>query len=204
MTRPRGLLVPASRRRGELGRVDEIRPVLFVQRRSAVRVLDSLEGPGLCGSRRGCGWLRSCLTPEQPLRCVVSDEPCGRRMELGSEALAAGCEAGSGDRAPAARIFPALAFTFLEILLSRKSLSQLRGAAGQFALASNDEASLTALGKSLLGRELQIELEHRACPTPEGCRSSGSGRPSLERMPRRPDSAGRTGRSTDSRSRCTS
>jgi hypothetical protein len=33
-------------------------------------------------------------------------------------------------------------------------------AAGQLALASNDEATLAALGKSLISRDVQVEFEH--------------------------------------------
>jgi hypothetical protein len=35
------------------------------------------------------------------------------------------------------------------------------GAAGQLALASNDETTPTALGKSLISGDCQVELEHR-------------------------------------------
>lgn len=33
-------------------------------------------------------------------------------------------------------------------------------AAGQLALASNDETALAALGKSLISRDVQVECEH--------------------------------------------
>ena len=33
-------------------------------------------------------------------------------------------------------------------------------AAGQLAFASNDETTLTALGKSLISRDVQVEFEH--------------------------------------------